>query len=289
MRPAMAQDRFRAGSPLAWTLVAALFFAAPAALALDTRGMTLDQRLSRLERVLDNQNLAELVMGLERLQQEVASLRGEVEVQGHLIKGLKKQQKELYLDLDQRLQQLEMAASASAEQPQETEFADLPQVALPVEGGTAASEPPMADEGAMASVPESAQPPVLDEAGAYQRAFDLLKSGDYVAARQAFQDFLASYPQGPYADNAQYWLGEVFYVSGQFQQAADEFAKVIERYPESPKVPDALLKLGFSHYELQQWTQARDVLQRVLSQYPSSTAARLAERRLQQMKLEGHI
>jgi len=286
MQPAMPQNRFRAGLPLAWTLVAALFFTAPTALALDTRGMTLDQRLSRLERMLDNQNLAELVMGLDRLQQEVASLRGEVEVQGHLIKGLKKQQKELYLDLDQRLQQLEMAASADSEQAQEAEFAELPQAALP---GADAAVPPVMGETDTATVPESTQPQELDEAGAYQRAFDLLKSGDYAAARQAFQDFLASYPQGPYADNAQYWLGEVFYVSGQFQQAADEFAKVIERYPESPKVPDALLKLGFSHYELQQWQQARDVLQRVLSQYPSSTAARLAERRLQQMKLEGRI
>ncbi len=274
-------------------VIAGLVVSAVPVWAVDTRGMTLDQRLSRLERMLDNQNMAELVLGLEHLRQEVASLRGEVEVQAHLLKGLRKQQKELYLDLDQRLQQLEMAASSPPEAAAEAvlDFADIAADTM-ADGSEELPAAAAGEPSAAAALGESSaagQTGGFDEAEAYQRAFDLLKAGDYAAARQAFEDFLASYPQGGYADNAQYWLGEVHYVSRRFQQAAEEFGKVIERYPESPKVADALLKLGFSYYELKQWQQANDVLTRVISQYPSSTAARLAERRLQQMKLEGRI
>ena len=82
-------------------------------------------------------------------------------------------------------------------------------------------------------------------------------------------------------------------VIGQFKglksRDASPGISVISAYPESRKVPDAYLKIGFSYYEIKDWVKAQSSLEKVLTDFSSSTAARLAERRLQKMKLEGHI
>ena len=122
---------------------------------------------------------------------------------------------------------------------------------------------------------------------AYQAAFDLLKEGRYPESITAFEQFLASYPGGAYADNAQYWLGEARYVTRDFTASARDFQLVLKQYPGSPKVPDAMLKLGYAQYELQQWAAARSVLTELRKKYPNSTAARLAASRLERMGQEG--
>jgi len=127
----------------------------------------------------------------------------------------------------------------------------------------------------------------MDEQRAYQDAFNFLKNSEYDKAVAAFQSFLKTFPQGAYADNAQYWLGEVFYVTKDYQKAADAFTDVVNKYPKSAKLADAHLKIGFSFYELKNYSRAEQSLKLVSEKYPDTTAARLAQKRLQQMRVEG--
>jgi tol-pal system protein YbgF len=121
----------------------------------------------------------------------------------------------------------------------------------------------------------------------YDSALEILKEGRYSEASTAFRHFLSKYPGSGYADNAQYWLGEVFYVTREFQAALGEFDKVVTQYPDSSKVADARLKMGYIHYELKDWNKARDLLNQVVQGYPGSTSARLAQERLDRMRKEG--
>ena len=132
--------------------------------------------------------------------------------------------------------------------------------------------------------------PVQDpeaEREAYNSAFALLKNGQYADSADAFQSFLQRYPTGEFADNAQYWLGESYYVTRNYQIAQGAFELLLQRYPDSAKLPDAKLKLGFTHYELQNWADSRRILEDVLNSHPGTTVARLAERRLRALRLEG--
>jgi TolA-binding protein len=74
---------------------------------------TLEQRLERLERILRNQSLADIIVQLQQLQQEVQQLRGDVELQSHTLDALNKRQRDLYLDIDQRLSNLQAAPSVA--------------------------------------------------------------------------------------------------------------------------------------------------------------------------------
>jgi tol-pal system protein YbgF len=162
-----------------------------------------------------------------------------------------------------------------ASQPQQPEAtANAPAPIVPFTAPPAVAPAPPAD-------------PALEQ-GSYQAAFDLLMQRRYDEAKQGFQQFLAQYPNGQLAANAQYWLAEASYVSRDFDTALVEFNKVIEGFPASAKVSDALLKTGYIYYEQQQWEKAREVLQGLVEKHPASTVARLAQKRLDRMRAEGH-
>jgi tol-pal system protein YbgF len=250
--------------------------------SLQPQGSTLEQRVVTLERRLGNLGLADVVLTLQRLQQEVQQLRGEIELQNHTVDALKKQQRDLYLDLDGRISRLQKAPAAVAPQP----VAPMTSVEVPVVAPVAV-EPPADIPVAVVTGPEVVADPALEEP-AYQAAFNLLKQARYTEAVAAFNELLQAYPSGDYADNAQYWLGEASYVTRDFSQALANFNLLLQNYPESPKVRGALLKSGYIHYEQKAWQQARGVLEQLISRYPGSSEARLAETRLQRMTKEGY-
>src|SRR5690606_12773474 len=124
-----------------------------------------------------------------------------------------------------------------------------------------------------------------DERGAYDTAFDALKAGDYVRAADLFQAFLRTYPEGVYAPNARYWLGESYYVTQNYALARDQFQALMERYPTHDKAPGALLKVGLSLYGLGDLDAAGTTLAQVAERFPGTDAARTAEDRLHAIQI----
>lgn len=226
----------------------------------------LEARLIRIERVVDNQSLIALSTELDQLRTESQMLRGEIETLRFESENGANRQRQLYLDVDGRLQALEISQAQAA---------DLPPVAI-------------ADLASEESVSMGNRPPVLQgsDQDNYQMAFGLLKNGLYVESAAAFDQFLAVFPSSPLADNAHYWLAETYYVQRQFTTALPTFQSVVDEYPDSTKLPDALLKIGFCNYELQQWDAARTALTRVAREFPDTTAARLASQRLERLVAE---
>ena len=226
----------------------------------------MEARLIRIERVVENQSLVELSSEIERLRSETTALRGELETLRFETENSDSRQRELYVDVDRRLQSLESTPRAF----------EAPAASSSSPGFGA---PAAAAAGAAAGAAVAARPTGSDEQN-YQAAFDLISARKYPEAGAAFETFLAQFPTSPLADNAQYWLAETHYVRGQFTEALPEFRKVLEQYPQSAKLPDALLKVGYCQIELGDRNAARTSLQEVMRQFPDTTAARLASQRL---------
>ncbi len=277
-----------------WTALTLLgLLAGSAPLWAENAKLTVEQRLERLERLTRNQNMADMVYQLQQLQQEVQRLNGELELQKHAMDAMNKRQRDLYLDIDQRLSRLQPGAAPaplSAPAPMTAPPAPAPQPATaPVAAPSAQTPTPEVQApGAAASSPAVAPPDPKLEAEAYQEAFNLLKQGRYPESIKAFRAFLGDYAGGSYEDNAKYWLAEASYVNRDFDTALKDFARVIAEHPNSAKVPGAMLKMGYIFYEQQAWDKAREVLQRLQSDFPGSTEARLGEKRLERMDKEGH-
>ena len=232
----------------------------------------LDTRLGRIERVVANQSLLDLANQIEAMRSDVRSLHNDIDELNHSLDGARKQQHDLYADLDQRMKVLEMRA-ASGQAPAATP-------------GAAAGAPP--GTGGMAGAAGVAVTAAAADKVSYQAAFDLLKDSQYDKAIAAFQSFLVTYPNSQLADNAQYWLGEAYYVNRSFPEALAAFQRVVDTYPQSRKLPDAMLKIGYCDYELKQFGAARDTLTQLVGRFPDTPSAGLATQRLDKMSAEKH-
>jgi tol-pal system protein YbgF len=109
---------------------------------------------------------------------------------------------------------------------------------------------------------------------AYAAALATFRAREHGQAVLDFLDFVAKYPKHPLAGNAQYWVGEAYYVQRDYRQALVEFQKVVELG--SGKVPDALVKIGLCYLNLRDQTRARQTWQRVVREYPGSESASTA-------------
>jgi tol-pal system protein YbgF len=180
------------------------------------------------------------------------------------LEASRKQQRDLYADLDRRMKAVELRGSAGTG------------------AGAGAGDAP-AGTAATGGAGDAAG---SDDKAAYQTAFGLLKDGQYDRAIAAFQKFLASFPTSQLSDNGQYWLGEAYYVNRSFPEAQAAFQRVVDKYPQSRKRPDALLKIGYCQYELKQPDLAKNTLTVVTTQFPDTPAAHLAQQRLEKMAAE---
>ena len=263
----------------------------------------LAQRLERLERMLNEKSLSDFVLQLQQLQQEVQDLRGQVEMQQY-------QLRQISPGLPQ-LGQSYAAAKAAAEEAAagEGEAGDQAEQAPAAEGGEAATgqaeeqtaaevpvaPPPKTGVGALGGGGNAGgtlalpSPETLEgsEQDAYRQAFDLLKDRDYDAAKKKFAAMLVQYPDGQFADNGVYWLGEIGYVTKDYPAALTHFNRLIADYPGSPKLPSAMLKLGYIYYDQGDMEQARKMLEAVTQRFPDTTEGRLAQGRLEQMTRDG--
>jgi len=239
--------------------------------------------------------IANLVIEVQELQDEVRTLRGQIEEQNQELENLKRRQRDQYLDLDQRISNMRnsqpvmpsgavaVSPGSSGQPPSVSPSADAPEVRPPM-------DTPSEVSGIGQPQVESRAAPVSAEAekAAYDQAFQALKELRYADAAEEFQSFLDRFPNSEYSDNAQYWLGESYYVTRNYDIALKAFQDLLDNFPDSTKAPDALLKVGYTHYELEQWDSARAALTQVQELYPDSTLSRLAENRLRSMRMEGH-
>jgi tol-pal system protein YbgF len=223
----------------------------------------LDTRLAHVERVVTNQSLLDLANQGDALRNDLRGLRNDVDLLSNNLEATRKQQRDLYADLDRRMKSLESRGAGAA---------------------AAAGD---AGSGAAAGGADSSGGGSDDKA-AYQAAFNLLKDSQYDRAIAAFQKFLITFSESPLADNAQYWLGEAYYVNKSFPEAQAAFQRVVDKYPQSRKRPDALLKIGYCQYESKQWDLAKGTLSQVATQFPDAPAGHLAQQRLDKMATEKH-
>lgn len=234
------------------------------------------QRLERLERRVAH--ITELTLEVEALKRENRRLQGSVEELRHLVDNLQQKQRELYLDLDDRMTRMQSGDSAVAPVPATPKLDTMKQVE-PVKS----TRPRPAASAPVGTVPPG--DPAREEA-AYAAAYDLLRPEQrrYQEAIQAFELFIQQYPNGKFTDNARYWLGEANYVTQNNEAALIAFQQVLEYHPKSPKVPGALLKIGYIKDAMGDEAGARASLQRVIDDYPASSATGMAKKRLVTMQ-----
>jgi len=234
---------------------------------------------------------ADFEVRLQRLEQTLSDLTGRAEQSSYDIQQLKDRVERLSGDVEFRFQGLEKpsagggkagAAPVVGARPSATD--DAPVIGRPTRP-TAPNppEPPPAsasgslrlpgDKTVGTPAPAPAPASTGDAQTDYDRAYNLLRTQDWDKAERALSDFVKRYPKNPMAGNAQYWLGETFYVRKKYNEAAVAFAEGFRSYPTNNKAPDNLLKLGMAMSELGKAKESCTAYGELLQRFPGASPA----------------
>lgn len=241
---------------------------------------SVENRLSRMERLVNSKGLVDIMVRVESMQSELQRLLGEIELQRHNLDEIKKRQRDLYVDIDRRLLQIERRSGSGSA----AKSISQPVITAPKKINNVITESPE-----VISQPAAVPKVIKNKEGeqvAYQKAFDLLRALRYEKATEAFRQFLTDYPDGRYAHIAQYWLAETSYHTKKYDVAVKDYQTLINQYSNSPKRADALLKIGYSQFELKSFSKAETVLNKLIKSYPGTTEAGQAENLLQKIRLQ---
>ena len=214
----------------------------------------IEKRLAAIEAVIQGQGLADMQNQIEGLKQEVANLKGELEVASHNISTTQQRQKDLYTDTDTRLRKIESGVSVAA-------------------------TPPPAGAG-------SAPPPVVEEKDvkAFADADDLSRSGKHKDAFAAFDAFLKEYPTSKLVPDALYGMGYSQFALKNYKSSIATQQKVVDQHADSTKAPDALYSIANSQIQLGQVTNAKKTLRDLVSKYPNAEVTPSAQKRLKTLE-----
>jgi tol-pal system protein YbgF len=240
----------------------------------------------------DGQNAVNYEVGISQLQDQIRTITGQIEELNYNLDQLKRRLDTVSSDVDQRLSALEHPGAAPPAGGPPPGAPPRPPAGGPPPGAGANPAEPPSQSGVLGQLPVKPGPaaaggqvaaapaaagnlaagtlPAGTAQEQYNYAFGLLRQANYPAAEQALRSFIQRYPKDPLAGNAQYWLGETYYVRGDYKNAASVFAEGYEKYPKGGKASDNLLKLGMSLGQLGRKADACRVFTRLDRDFPTA-------------------
>ncbi|MFH0725942.1 MAG: tol-pal system protein YbgF [Pseudomonadota bacterium] len=235
---------------------------------------------------------AGLYAATEEVREEIRYVRGKVEETGHSLEKSRLNASDSTPEKESRLNRVEEVSRQNMERIAKIEqylnfevpfdaskrSANLPE--KPASPSTSAPSPTSTQTSAAA-------PPAkkeLPETELYESAKLAFDKGESENSREQFLEYLKRFPKSKNANNAQFWIGEIYYRDKWYEKAIMEYQKVIENYPDGNKVPAALLKQGLSFFNLNEKPNARIILQEIVRKYPTSNEAKIAKEKLSTLK-----
>jgi len=230
---------------------------------------SVEDRVTQLERISNahSQLLTQLQQQLSDNQNDIDSLRGQIQESQYQLNQVVERQKQLLLQIDS-LSNGGAAAPSGDTSAQSNAGATT---------GDNATNAPAASTGA----PVQSGDANTDYNAAIALVQDKSRQDEAIAA---FQSFVKKYPDSTYQPNANYWLGQLNYNKGKKDDAAYYFASVVKNYPKSPKASDAMYKVGLIMQDKGDSAKAKAVYQQVVSKYPNTDGAKQAQKRLSAMQ-----
>ena len=223
---------------------------------------------------------------INSLFDDLAKLRGEVEVLTYSVQTSEERLKVLYKELNERLQKIEESALKiennvdSLESPLEKE--PLTQNNLIIQ------EDEVLPEIAPEPIPEATDlPPLVDKNLEYQEFEDakkLITATKYKEAFDALDKFVVNYPSSELLPEAKYNLGYTQFALRNYKAAINTFNKIVLDYPDNPIAPNSLYQVSNSQIQLTRITKAKQTLRTLIKKYPNADIIPSAKKRLKDLE-----
>ena len=224
----------------------------------------LDRRVVAIEAIVQGGGLTEMQNQIESLKQEVANLKGDLEVAQHNLDATQTRQKDLYVDTDTRLRKIEGGGSNTT-------------LTVPSTSNNASS-------GATSAIAPTELVSEEKDAKAFADANALSQSAKHKEAFAAFDAFLREHPTSKLAAGALYGMGYSQFALKNYKSSIATQQKVIDMHPGSAKVPDAMYNMANGQIQLGQVGSAKKTLRDLVAKYPEAAVTPSAQKRLKALE-----
>jgi tol-pal system protein YbgF len=215
---------------------------------------SLDRRVQSLEALINGKGLLDMQNQLEQIRQDVAQLKGDLEVVTHQLEDMRTKQSASYTDLDTRVRKLETLAQSV----------------------TSGQMPVTSTNGSGDTKSDVSQ----QESSAFAEAESLNQAGKYKEAFNAYDAFLKSYSGSKLAPDALYGMGYTQFALKSYKSSAATQQKFLDSYATHALAPNAMLNLANSQIQLGQIPAAKKTLKDLIAAYPSAEVTPSAQKRL---------
>jgi tol-pal system protein YbgF len=224
-------------------------------------------------------NAADLSQRLDQNDVELRTLRGAVEeVQVHVAKlqtSLNDMTRNVYRALNITL------GSAGGTSAPGSDFVSVDRIRVGEAQLQEGSGQPATTGDAEAAVPTTVAGGAVTDYAAAQKS---MMNQDYEAALKQFDEYLLSYAQSDYADDAQYWKADCYFRMGQYDKAIEQWEQLRSNYPDSSKVPLAIYNQAEARLRLGQIDEAKALFKAVVENYPIAPTSDRARMKLRELE-----
>jgi len=223
---------------------------------------------------------------INTLFDDLAKLRGEVEVLTYALQSSEERQKVLYKELNDRLQKIEDSALKIENNVNTAESSPTNQPLT--QNNLIIQEEEVLPEIAPEPIPQAADlPPLVDKNIEYQEFEDakkLITATKYKEAFDALDKFVINYPSSELLPEAKYNLGYTQFALRNYKAAINTFNKIVLEYPDNPIAPNSLYQVSNSQIQLTRITKAKQTLRTLIKKYPNADIISSAKKRLKDLE-----
>lgn len=218
---------------------------------------SLDRRVQSLEALINGKGLLDMQNQLEQIRQDVAQLKGDLEVVTHQLEDMRTKQSASYTDLDTRVRKLETLAQS-----------------------VTSGQMPVASSGSNGGATDAKVDVSQQESSAFAEAESLNQAGKYKEAFNAYDAFLKNHAASKLAPDALYGMGYTQFALKSYKSSAATQQKFLDSYASHALAPNAMLNLANSQIQLGQIPAAKKTLKDLVATYPSAEVTPSAQKRL---------
>ncbi len=268
--------------------------------------VNLEAQITDLQQVLQGGSLQQFNNKINEIFDDLAKLRGDVEVLQFGLQSFEDRQKLNYQDIESRFEKLEQQLELLQEQPKKQQdiIQDNPKeldqdpinnvdqnVVQAVQNDI---NQELLDEEKVSStsqtkknVVENKLPPLIDEEQAmnmFNDAEGLMRSTKYKEAFELFDRFITTYPKSQRLVEAKKNIGFIQFALKNYNASLKTYEKLIQNHPDHELMPEILYGKANTEIQLTRITKAKQTLRKIIKDYPNASNIESAKKRLKALE-----
>jgi len=266
----------------------------------------LEGKITDLQQVLQGGSLQQFNNKINEIFDDLAKLRGDVEVLQFGLQSFEDRQKLNYQDIESRFEKLEQQLELLQEQPKkqldvvQDQSIQLNQNPInninqnAVESVQNAINQELLNEEQVSpadqnkeNVVENKLPPLIDEEQAmnmFNDAEGLMRSTKYKEAFELFDRFVTTYPKSQRLVEAKKNIGFIQFALKNYNASLKTYEKLIQNHPDHELMPEILYGKANTEIQLTRITKAKQTLRKIIKDYPNASNIESAKKRLKALE-----